>query len=165
MPPNRLSIINRMWERVKNDEEHTTFSKVKSCLNFRNHPDIQTGRKYDDQVWNEIQQTILMIQDLSGNPRSDIIYKEVFQEYCQNLSLSVSEDQLFESIALTFWKISSLVKIQQEYAGSRKVFDPKKSAYLQDHHRYAYNGGSVSQNAPFGTFNLPTTYTTEHQRL
>jgi len=28
---------------------------LKSCLNFRNHPDIQTGRKYDDQIWNEIQ--------------------------------------------------------------------------------------------------------------
>ena len=55
IPQNRAGIIARMWDRVKNDEEHTTFSKLKTCLNFRNHPDIQTGRKYDDQVWNEIQ--------------------------------------------------------------------------------------------------------------
>lgn len=51
MPEVRLNIIHRIWDRVKIDEEHTTFSKIKSSLNFRNHPDIQTGRKYDDQVW------------------------------------------------------------------------------------------------------------------
>jgi hypothetical protein len=68
-------------------------------------------------------------------------------------------------VANNFWKVGPLTKIENEYAGSRKIFDRKKSAYLQDHHRYAYNGGSVSQNAPFGTFNIPTNYTTEHQKL
>lgn len=81
------------------------------------------------------------------------------------MSLSITEEQLFESIAQNFWKIGSKVKIEDEYAGSRKTFDPKKSGYLQDHHRYAYNGGSISQNAPFGTFNLPTSYKTEHGKF
>jgi hypothetical protein len=45
IPNTRLLMIPRMWDRVRMDEEHTTFAKIKSCLNFRNHPDIQTGRK------------------------------------------------------------------------------------------------------------------------
>lgn len=45
------------------------------------------------------------------------------------------------------------------------MFDPTRKGYLQDHHRYAINGGSVTDNAPFGTFKGPTTYSTEHQRL
>ena len=101
-----------------------------------------------------------MIQDLNEIPRSDQITKDNFQEYAENLSLSVAEDQLFESIALNFWKIGSVGRIQDEYAGSRKTFDPSKKGYLQDHHRYALNGGTVSQNAPFGTFSTPTMYTT-----
>lgn len=52
-----------------------------------------------------------MIQDLWEKARSDTIYKEIFEEYCDNLSLSISEDQLFESIALNFWKIGPLKKI------------------------------------------------------
>lgn len=36
---------------------------------------------------------------------------------------------------------------------------------MQDHHKYAYNGVSVSQSAPFGTFDLPTNYVTEHRKL
>lgn len=34
-----------------------------------------------------------------------------------------------------------------------------------DHHRYVVKGGSVSQNAPFGTSVEPTTYVTEHRKM
>ena len=101
-----------------------------------------------------------MIQDLNETARSDNLTRDMLEEYFENLSLSIPEDQLFESIALNFWKIGSVVRIEDEYAGSRKVFDPSKKGYLQDHHRYALNGGSVSENAPFGTYSAPTIYTT-----
>lgn len=126
---------------------------------------MQNGRKYDDQIWFEIQETLLMIQDLNAVPRSENISRDAFEEYGENLSLSIADDQLFESICQNFWKIGSIARIEDEYAGSRKIFDPSKKGYLQDHHRYAVNGGSVSQNAPFGTFSTPTIYTTEHNRL
>ena len=56
-------------------------------------------------------------------------------------------------------------RIEDEYAGSRKLFDPKKNGYLMDHHRYVVKGGTVSDNAPFGTFTQKTAYTTEHNVL
>lgn len=37
--------------------------------------------------------------------------------------------------------------------------------YLQDHHRYLVQGGTVSQNAPFGTYNEPTNYSTQSRRF
>ncbi len=40
-----------MWERVQIDYETTNFNKIKTCLSFRNHPDIQTGRRYDDEIF------------------------------------------------------------------------------------------------------------------
>ena len=80
----------RMWDRVKIDEEHTNFSKIRNCLNFRNHPDVQTGRRYDDEILTEIKDTFLMIQDLNGSSRSDIVARDVFLEYCENLSLSIA---------------------------------------------------------------------------
>ncbi len=83
----------------------------------------------------------------------------------QNLSLTTPEDQLFESLAINFWRIDSLNKIEEQYAGSRKLFDPNHKGYLVDHHRYAVKGGTVTDNAPFGTFSGPTIYSTEHRRL
>lgn len=54
-----------------------------------------------------------MIQDLNESPRSDQITRDNFEEYAENLSLSVADDQLFESIALNFWKIGSIARIEE----------------------------------------------------
>lgn len=70
------------------------------------------------------------------------------------------DDKLFESIMFNFWKVNTSINIQEQYAGSRKLFDPTKNGYLMDHHRYVVKGGSVSQNAPFGTSHEPTNYFT-----
>ena len=37
----------------------------------------------------------MMIQDLNGTQRSDTVFKDDFLEYCQNLSISLPENQLF----------------------------------------------------------------------
>ena len=81
------------------------------------------------------------------------------------MSLSVIDDKLYESILQNFWRLESSVNISQKYAGSRKVFESPKDCYLLDHHRYVVKGGSVSQNAPFGTSQDPTNYFTGHHKL
>lgn len=35
---------------------------LKKRLNFRNHPDVQNSRKYEEDIWKEMQETILTIQ-------------------------------------------------------------------------------------------------------
>ncbi len=37
----------------------------------------------------------MMIQDLNGHQRSDTVLRDAFEEYCENLSLSIPENQLF----------------------------------------------------------------------
>jgi hypothetical protein len=99
------------------------------------------------------------VQDLNG-VRSEEISKEDFVECMENFSASISDDQLFETIMNAVWRLESVVKIEEEYAGnslnylgSKKRFDMKNNSYLIDHHRYMIDGGTVSQNAPFGTYN------------
>jgi hypothetical protein len=107
-----------------------------------------------------MQETILTIQELNGTTRKDTITKAEFEEYVEHLSLSIIDDRLFETVLYHFWRLENSVNITEKYAGSRKVFDPSKKGYLMDHHRYAVQGGSVSQNAPFGTSVEPTAYLT-----
>lgn len=83
----------------------------------------------------------------------------------ENVSLSILDDKLFESVLYNFWKLDTSSSILDKYAGSRKLFDGTKNNYLMDHHRYVVQGGSVSQNAPFGTSLEPTSYFTEHHKL
>ncbi len=107
-----------------------------------------------------MQETILTIQELNGTTRKDTITTAEFEEYVEHLSLSIIDDRLFETVLYHFWRLENSVNITEKYAGSRKVFDPSKKGYLMDHHRYAVQGGSVSQNAPFGTSVEPTAYLT-----
>lgn len=48
MPEKRKQLFERVWNSIKINEDATTFSHLKQSLNFRGHPDIQTGRRYDD---------------------------------------------------------------------------------------------------------------------
>lgn len=73
MPVERKDYLERLWSQVKLTDDTTNFGKIKKGLNFRNHPDVQTGRKFEEDIWKEIQDTILSIQELNGSPRADII--------------------------------------------------------------------------------------------
>jgi hypothetical protein len=95
VPENRKEFIDKLWNQVKLTEEATNFAQIKHHLNFRNHPDVQNGRRVDEDIWREIQETILTIQQLNNVPRSDNITKDEFKEYVENLSLSVIDDKLF----------------------------------------------------------------------
>ena len=81
MPEARQVLADKLWLQVRLSEESTNFSKLKKTIHFRNHPDIQTGRRFEDDIWKEIQDTILMIQELNGVPRSDTISKAEFDEF------------------------------------------------------------------------------------
>jgi hypothetical protein len=48
MSRERQEICSRIWQRIREDPHYTTLHKIKSCLNFRNHPDVQTGRRYEE---------------------------------------------------------------------------------------------------------------------
>ena len=62
MPENRKEFLDRLWIQIKLSEDATNFGKIKKTVNFRNHPDVQNGRRYEDDIWKEIQDTILSIQ-------------------------------------------------------------------------------------------------------
>jgi len=87
------------------------------------------------------------------------ISKNEFLEFFTYFSASVADDKFFEKIIVAVFRILNETNLHQNYAGSKNVFDQDhKSSYLQDHHRYMIHGGSVSSNAPFGTFSEGTDY-------
>lgn len=76
-----------------------------------------------------------------------------------NYSGAIDNDTYFETVLTSSFRVTSEKELYQAHAGSKSAFEPDhKKGFLKDHHRYIYNGGSVSSNAPFGTFNEPTDY-------
>lgn len=74
----RKDLSAKLWTQIRNNDDTTSFSKIRHLLNFRSHPDVQTGRRYEEDIWKEIQETILTIQELNGVARSDVISRGEF---------------------------------------------------------------------------------------
>jgi hypothetical protein len=88
-------LLEKLCDQVCNNGEDTSFGRLKKELNFRNHPDVQNSRKYEEDIWREMQETILTIQELNGTTRKDTVTKNEFEEYAEHLSLSIIDDKLF----------------------------------------------------------------------
>lgn len=78
IPESRREMAQKLWTQVSTNDDTTSFSRIRHLLSFRSHPDVQTGRRHEDDIWKEIQETILSIQELNGLPRSDTITKGEF---------------------------------------------------------------------------------------
>jgi len=55
MPEVRKILTDKLWNQIKQTDDTTNFAQIKHGLNFRNHPDVQSGRKYEDDLWREMQ--------------------------------------------------------------------------------------------------------------
>ena len=95
IPESRRGIVEKICEQVCKDGQNTSFGLIKKRLNFRNHPDVQNARKYEEDIWKELQETLLTIQDLNGTGRKDTVTRSELEEYIEHLSLSTIDDKLF----------------------------------------------------------------------
>jgi Ca2+-binding EF-hand superfamily protein len=46
IPEVRKELAGKLWNQIKSNDDTTSFSKIRHLLNFRSHPDVQTGRRY-----------------------------------------------------------------------------------------------------------------------
>ncbi len=99
-----------------------------------------------------------MHHNLKGGMRDQNVTREEFIEYYTNISANIDNDQNFELLLVNAFKLYESLPQYQQYApaGGRKDIDPK--GWSQDVSGQ-FKSKTVS-NAPFGTTNAPTDYST-----
>ena len=117
VPESRVRLLNRIWERVKDSESHTSFTKLKSIFQPRAHPDLKIAKRHEEDILKEFVDSMLMLQDLTG-VRSEEVDKDTFMEYLENVSASTPDDRFFEVAMIGLWKLSNENKIEEHYAGT-----------------------------------------------
>eukprot|EP00825_Cyclidium_porcatum_P007794 TRINITY_DN1390_c0_g1_i9.p1 TRINITY_DN1390_c0_g1~~TRINITY_DN1390_c0_g1_i9.p1 ORF type:complete len:523 (+),score=123.87 TRINITY_DN1390_c0_g1_i9:62-1630(+) len=163
----RLELIDQVFEKIDTDKDGLiTVGQAKIAYQARNHPDVINAKKNEDDIINEFVESLLLHHQIKGGAQNEIIQKEEFFEYYHYVSASIEDDKLFETLLVGCFKLSHESQLYKNYAGSKQIFDPdSKKSFLLDHHRNLIYGGTVSQNAPFGTFNEPTDYKTANKPI
>ncbi|CAD8172780.1 unnamed protein product [Paramecium octaurelia] len=151
MSEQRIQLVESLFEKYRQGD-YITISNLRNNFTVRNHPDLKSGKKSDDEIIQDFFEPLQQLHNINGGFGNENISKDELIEYFSNFSASVPDDKYFEQILVTVFRIQAEQQ-KTHHAGNKQVFEPDhKRSYLQDHHRYVVQGGSVSANAPFGTF-------------
>ena len=102
----RKALVNQAFAKLDVDRSgQIDINDIKQFYNAKGHPEVRSGRKSEEEVLGEFLETFEMHHNvLGGNDR--IITMEEFQEYYNNVSASIDNDQYFELMMSNTWKLT-----------------------------------------------------------
>lgn len=148
LSPNRLKLVEQAF--AKFDRESSGIAdanEVKSAFSAKNHPDVKSGRKSEDEVLGDFLETFELHKNLCGGASDPNIRKDEFIDYYIIVSACISDDKYFGDMMNTCWKLYSSDTKRNAHEAELSA-EKKHPAY------------SVAESAPYGTSPMPTEYST-----
>ena len=108
MNPARKKFVAQAYNKLDKDRSgYIDINDIKGVYNASKHPDVLQGKKTEEQILLEFLETFETHHSLRNNNAPDhIVTKEEFEEYYNNISASIDNDQYFELMMNNAWKIN-----------------------------------------------------------
>jgi hypothetical protein len=109
MNDKRRTIVTLAFKKFDADSNgYINIDDLKGRYNARNHPDVKTGKKTEEDILYEFLDTFEQHYSLS-NPgsRDRTIKLEEFLEYYNNISPSIDNDEYFELMIRNSWNLDN----------------------------------------------------------
>jgi Ca2+-binding EF-hand superfamily protein len=108
MNERRRLIVLKAFNKLDRDHSGTLdFTDIKGVYNCTKHPDVASGKKSEDEVLQEFLQTFEVHHNTSTGGKPDsFVTKDEFIEYYNNISMSIDNDQYFELMMNTAWRLN-----------------------------------------------------------
>jgi Ca2+-binding EF-hand superfamily protein len=107
MNPYRVNITNQAFAKMDKDGNgHIDINDIKGVYTADKHPDVLSGKKTEQQILQEFLETFEMHHSLRTNGAPDhVVTKEEFNEYYNNISASIDDDQYFQVMMNSAWNL------------------------------------------------------------
>ena len=105
----RKALVRRAFDKLdKNGNGIIEIDDIKSFYNAKHHPDVKAGKKTEDEVLAEFRDTFELHHSLKnpGDKDRKINIKE-WNEYYNNISASIDNDQYFELMITNAWNLNN----------------------------------------------------------
>jgi Ca2+-binding EF-hand superfamily protein len=108
MNPGRRKLVAQAFAKLDKDHNgYIDINDIKGVYSANKHPDVTSGKKTEEQILMEFLETFETAHNLRNNTAPDhIVTKEEFDEYYNNVSGSIDNDQYFELMMNNAWKIN-----------------------------------------------------------
>jgi Ca2+-binding EF-hand superfamily protein len=123
MSENRVNVIKLAFKKLDADNSGIiTLDDLRGRYNPKNHPDVKSGKKTEDEVLAEFLDTFeqhhaVHTGDFKG--RNAQVTFEEFTEYYNNISCSIDDDRYFEQMIRTAWNLDNASGYQKGWRGDR----------------------------------------------
>ena len=104
----RKNLVNDAFNKLDiNGNGEISFDEIQSKYNARNHPEVLSGRKTEEEVLKEFMNTFQDTYNyLCGTETDNIITLEEFMEYYENVSMTIDNDEYFETLITNGWNLN-----------------------------------------------------------
>lgn len=102
----RKALVAQAFNKLDRDNSGILdIEDIRNVYNAKGHPDVRSGKKSEDAILGEFLETFEMHHNIGG-ARDQRVTKEEFEEYYNNISSSIDNDQYFELMMNNTWKLS-----------------------------------------------------------
>ena len=104
----RKNLVNDVFNKLDiNGNGEISFDEIQSKYNAKNHPDVLSGKKTEEEVLKEFMNTFQETYNyLCGTETDNIITLEEFMEYYENVSMTIDNDEYFELMLNNGWGLN-----------------------------------------------------------
>jgi Ca2+-binding EF-hand superfamily protein len=163
MSPRRKRIVLQAFDKLDLDKSGVVdMNEIKSLYNCKNHPDVKSGKKTEEDVYGEFIETFEMHHNINKGTRDRRITKEEFLEYYNNISCSIDNDEYFDLMMTSAWKLGNQPAQQKAWAsdvGGSSAGKNKQQPVQQSNRGQTAN---VSKSTPWGISDEPVNYSTSN---
>jgi len=112
MGPTRKKIVAQAYKKLDKDGNGwVDINDIRGVYNAQKHPDVVSGKKTEDQILQEFLETFETAHAMRNNDTPNhVVTKEEFDEYYNNISASIDNDEYFQLMMESAWKLTEASK-------------------------------------------------------
>lgn len=104
----RLGLVQKAFQKLDRDNSGVVdINDIRGLYNASKHPDVQSGKKTEDQVLNEFLETFETHHNIrNGSYANGQITLDEFVEYYTNISSSIDNEEYFNLMMNNSWNLT-----------------------------------------------------------
>jgi Ca2+-binding EF-hand superfamily protein len=148
MNNNRKRLVDQAWNKMDRDGNGVLdINDIKGVYNARSHPDVKQGKKTEEEVLFEFLETFETHHNIIDSDAPDhLITREEWQEYYENVSMSIDDDPYFELMMNNCWRMNSNTTSNNEKKGWSNKEEGSKSNELKESYSKKFNADSPKKS-------------------
>jgi Ca2+-binding EF-hand superfamily protein len=120
MNDKRRVYVAQAFKKLDRDGNgYVDINDITGVYSAKSHPEVKSGKKTEQQVLLEFLETFEASHNMRNNEAPDhIVTKEEFDEYYNNISASIDDDEYFALMMNNAWNLDGTMVYQKGWGSS-----------------------------------------------